>query len=336
MEPQTVLTLARTLIDIDSTTGKEGEVSAFLAQYLRNLGWDVIEQPLPRGCANLYARLRPNPTIAFTTHLDCVPPFIPSREADGCLWGRGACDAKGILAAQIGAAERLRRGGEDGIALLFVAGEERGSDGAKAANELSPTTFYYVNGEPTDNRLAVATRGALRLKFTAKGRAAHSAYPELGVSAIERMAEALMRLRGLLFPEDLLLGRTSYIVGTIHGGVAPNVVPADCAAEVMFRTVGPLRPIWDNLTVLRELVDIETLFEAPVVHLDIVPDIPTEVFAYTTDVPFLRNWGRPLLFGPGSILTAHTDQEHVRVEELYAGIDCYVRIANRLFDHGAV
>ncbi len=335
MDPLTVVELTRRLIDIDSTTGKEGEVSAFLARYLRDLGWDVIEQPLERGCSNVYARLRPDPLVAFSTHFDCVPPFFPSREENGRIYGRGACDAKGILAAQIAAAERLRRDGEDAVSLLFVAGEERGSDGAMSANDLDVTRpFYLVNGEPTDNRLGIATRGVLRLKFTARGRAAHSAYPELGESAIEKMLEALMRLRALIFPEDLLLGRTTYNIGTIQGGVAPNVIPAYCTAEVLFRTVGPLRGIWDNLLTIRDLVDIENVLEVPLVRLEIVPDITTEAFSFTTDVPFLRSWGRPLLIGPGSIHVAHTPDEHIRIDELQEAVELYGKVAIRLMERG--
>ncbi len=335
MDPLTVVKLARTLVDIDSTTGREAEVSVFLAQYLRNLGWDVIEQPLPRGCSNVYARLRPDPVIAFSTHVDCVPPFFPSREEQGRIYGRGACDAKGVLAAQIAAAERLRQQGEDCVALLFVAGEERGSDGAMLADTLDvPKTHFLVNGEPTDNRLGIATRGVLRLTFTARGRAAHSAYPELGVSAIEKMLEALFRLRGLVFPEDILLGRTTYNVGTIQGGVAPNVIPPECTAEVLFRTVGPLRPIWDNLTVLRELVDIEPVLEVPMVRLEVVRGIQTEAFSFTTDLPFLRSWGRPLLIGPGSILVAHTMEEFLAIDALHEAVDLYATIGAEVLEHG--
>src|SRR5215212_10247751 len=190
------IAFARSLIDIDSTTGREAEAGAWLARELRSLGYTVVEQRLDRGCANLIATLDA-PVVVLSTHFDCVPPFFPSRVEGGRLYGRGACDAKGILAAQVAAAERLRAGGERRVGLLFVVGEERGSDGAAAANAQPPGSSFLINGEPTDNQLALATRGVLRLRLTAIGRAAHSAAPEYGESAIDKLMDALIRMRAL-------------------------------------------------------------------------------------------------------------------------------------------
>jgi acetylornithine deacetylase len=334
------IALARQLIDIESTTGNEGEVGAWLAAYLRSRGYSVLEQPLeplpvpgsrlPSKRMNVIAAVG-EPELVFSTHFDCVPPFIPSRIEDGKLFGRGSCDAKGILAAQIAAAERLRAAGETRIGLVFVGGEERGSDGAKAANKIASKTRYLVNGEPTDLRLGAATRGCYRVKLTAKGKAAHSGYPELGESAIEKLLDCLMSLRAADWPSDPLLGKTHYTVGLISGGVAPNVIPAHAEAEVFFRTVGDHQPVRELLTrVLAGRVDVQEILELPAVRMHTLPGFDTAVFSYFSDVPFLSNWGTPLLIGPGSIHVAHTDHEHVSIDELNRAVDAYETLASTL------
>src|SRR5690349_2786110 len=240
------------------------------------------------------------------------------------LFGRGVCDAKGILAAQVAATERLRQAGERRVGLLYVVGEERGSDGAKVANELAPPGVrFLINGEPTDNRLGLATRGMLRVRLVATGRAAHSSFPELGESAIDKLLDALMVIRGLQLPDDPLLGRTHYTVGLIDGGVAPNVVSPHATAELMFRTVSDGVPIQQALRVVESLVAIEPILDVPAVRLHVLPGFETGVFPYTTDVPMLTSWGTPLLVGPGSIHVAHTDEEHIAVDELNAAVDLY-------------
>jgi acetylornithine deacetylase len=331
MDPLEPVALARSLIDIDSTTGREGEAGVWLARVLRDRGYRVVEQPIAGGRFNVFAHQDEPPRVVFSTHFDCVPPFFSSREERGLLFGRGSCDAKGILAAQLTAAERLRAGGERRLALLFVAGEERGSDGARVANEQAPVgVAYLVNGEPTENRLGSATRGVLRVRLHADGRAAHSAFPELGVSAIDKLLDALMVIRGLQLPEDPLLGRTHYTVGVIKGGVAPNVVSPSASAELLFRTVGDIAPVWAALAVVDGLVAIERVLDIPAVRMHTVPGFETAVFPYTTDVPLLTNWGMPLLLGPGSIHVAHTDEEHVAVDELRAAVGLYEKLATRL------
>ena len=327
--------LARALIDIDSTTGREGEVGAWLARFLRERGYKVQEQPLSHGRFNVFAAVAEQPRVVFSTHLDCVPPFFASRQERGLLFGRGSCDAKGILAAQVAAAERLRERGETGIGLLFVAGEERGSDGARVANQHAPAGVrYLVNGEPTDNRLGAATRGVLRVRLKADGRAAHSAFPELGESAIDKLLDALMVIRGLALPEDPVLGRTHYTVGTIEGGVAPNVVSPHASAELLFRLVGEAGPVRDLLKIVEGLVDVEHVLDIPAIHMHTVDGFETAVFPYTTDVPLLDNWGKPLLAGPGSIHVAHTDEEHVAIDELHAAVGLYEHLASRLLSPG--
>lgn len=323
-----VVQFARELIDIDSTTGREDEAGTWLANRLRALGYTVTEQKVARGCANVLATLD-DPLVAFSTHYDCVPPFYPSDVRDGKLFGRGACDAKGILAAQVAAAERLRAEGERRVALLFVVGEERGSDGADQANREPLRTQFLINGEPTDSRLGIATRGNLRVRLHASGRACHSAAPEHGESAIDKLIDALVYLRTLDLPADPTLGRTYYTIGLIEGGVAPNVVPAQASAEVMFRTIGPPEDVLSAISVLGSLVRIEEVLRVPHIELHVVDGFDSAVFPFTTDIPLLNRWGTPLLFGPGSFLVAHTDHEHVALDELHASVDSYVTLARR-------
>jgi acetylornithine deacetylase len=323
--------LTRSLVDIDSTTGHEGEAATWLSHYLRDRGFIVSEQPIGGNRCNIYARLEAPPQIVFSTHIDCVPPFFPSRVERGLLFGRGSCDAKGILAAQVAAVDALRAAGETRVAMLFVAGEERGSDGARVANEQAPEGVrFLINGEPTDNRLGAATRGILRVRLHASGRAAHSSFPELGDSAIDKLLDALMVIRGVALPDDPLLGRTHYTVGLIEGGVAPNVVSPHASAELMFRTVGEGARVRELLNVVEGLVTIEHVLDVPAVRLRTLPGFESAVFPYTTDVPWLTRWGTPLLIGPGSIHVAHTDEEHVSVDELLQAVEIYRQLAARL------
>jgi acetylornithine deacetylase len=324
-----LVALARALIDIDSTTGREGDAGRWLAEYLRAHGFAVREQPVDDTRFNVVAGSA-RPSVVFSTHVDCVPPFFPSRRDGDRIVGRGACDAKGILAAQVAAADRLRRAGEERVGLLFVVGEERGSDGAKAANLGAPGSRFLIDGEPTDNRLARATRGALRLRLRASGRAAHSSFPELGDSAIDRLIDTLVELRTIALPSDPDLGTTHYTIGLIAGGVAPNVVSPSAEAEVMFRTVSDAREVRRALEPLERRVAIEHILEVPPVRMTTVAGFETAVFPYTTDIPFLEAWGRPLLYGPGSIHVAHTADEFVEIAELEAAVDGYVALARQL------
>ena len=330
MDSLTQIKLTRQLIDIDSTTGREAEAGEFIARTLEGLGYDVTRQPVADGRFNVLAVIDP-PSLVFSTHFDCVPPFFKAREEHGRVYGRGACDAKGILLAQIAAAETLRAAGERRVGLLFVVGEERGSDGAKLANTIPNQCRYLVNGEPTDNRVGAATRGVYRVRLRATGRAAHSSLPELGESAIDKLIDALVSLRSIEWPADPLLGNTFYSVGLIGGGVAPNVISPDASAELMFRTVGDhgeLRRLIDAR--VGYLVDAEDVLVVPPVRLTDVPGLPTSVFAFTTDIPFLDRWGKPVLAGPGSVTLAHTADEYCEVSELLRAVDVYTGIARQL------
>ena len=342
-----IVALTRALVDIDSTTGREGDAGRWLAGYLRERGFSVTEQPVDHSRFNIIATpksevgslksdelqtsdFRLQPSVELSTHFDCVPPFFPSRVDGDRLYGRGACDAKGILAAQVAAADRLRRDGESRVGLLFVVGEERGSDGARKANDAANGSRYLIDGEPTDNRLGLATRGILRVKVRAGGRAAHSSSPELGDSAIDKLIDALVDLRSIALPHDDVLGRTHYSIGLIAGGVAPNVVSPSADAEIMFRTVSDGAEVRKAIRRLEDRVTIEHVIEVPPVKLTTVPGFEAAVFPYTTDIPFLTGWGAPLLFGPGSIRVAHAADEYVSITELHAAADHYVTLARAL------
>jgi acetylornithine deacetylase len=324
-----VVAVTRGLVDIDSTTGREGDCILWMATLLSAAGYEVVEQVVEGSRRNIYAGFG-KADVVLSTHLDCVPPFFPSYIDGDRLYGRGSCDAKGIAACQVAAAEALRREGITNVGLLFVVGEERGSAGARTAQSLASGSKFLINGEPTDNRLGIGTRGALRYRLRAKGRAAHSSFPELGESAIEKLVDALVRLRAMDMPEHPVLGRTHYTVGLISGGVAPNVIPFEAEAEVMFRTVSDIDALRASMSSLTPLVSLEEILDVPPVIMPSVPGFDTATFPYTTDIPFLSNWGTPLLYGPGSIHVAHTDNEHVKIPDLARAVDDYRTLAKHL------
>jgi acetylornithine deacetylase len=332
VDPVDLVSLTRSLVDIDSTTPNEGAVGRWLAAYLRGRGYAVEEQRVDEDRFNVLASVAQpfRAAVVFSTHIDCVPPFFPSRVEGDRLYGRGSCDAKGIAASMIAAVDRLRHDGESRIGLLFVVGEERGSEGARLAGDTPRGSAFLVNGEPTDNRLGRATRGILRVKLRASGRAAHSSFPELGDSAIDKLIDVLVQLRTIALPHDEILGTTHYTVGLIGGGVAPNVVSPSAEAEVMFRTVSDASLVRTAIASLERRVTIEHVLDVPPVRMATVEGYEAAVFPYTTDIPFLVSWGEPLLFGPGSIHVAHTADEFVSIAELHAAVDHYVAIAREL------
>jgi acetylornithine deacetylase len=279
---------------------------------------------------NVHARWG-KPDVVLSTHIDTVPPFFPSREDDEFIHGRGSCDAKGILAAQVEAAQRLVNEGVRDIGLLFLVGEERNNAGAYAANRRKPGSRYLINGEPTENLLAVGTKGVLRLEFEAKGKMAHSAYPELGESATEKLIEACYRLREMKLPEDSMLGKTTYNIGVISGGVAPNVIPGSARAEVMYRLVSDADELQRRIEQqVGNLVEVKRILEIPAVKLSRMDGLPTTVVAFCTDIPTLTNWGEPYLLGPGSIRVAHTDHEHIAKKDLVQATEIYVKMVRKL------
>lgn len=324
--------LTRRLIDIESTTPHENMVGDFLHEELRRRGWDAQKLPVEGARANVLATWpgHARPEIVFSTHMDTVPPYIASSEDDERIYGRGACDAKGIIAAQMVAAETLRAAGVF-IGLLFLVGEERDSIGAKMANQHPIGARFMINGEPTDNRLAVATKGALHVELIARGKMAHSAYPELGESAIDKLVEALHRLHTMKLPEDADVGPCTKNVGSIQGGRAPNVISDFAKADLFYRLVGPTEELRRGITeAVGELAEVRFTRESSFMRLRTLDGLPTMVAAFTTDIPSLGNWGEPLLLGPGSIHVAHSEGEYVTKKQLLEAVGLYCLVAKRL------
>jgi acetylornithine deacetylase len=324
--------LTRRLIDIESTTPNESMIGDFLHEELRRRGWDAQKMPVEGTRANVLAIWpgHARPEIVFSTHMDTVPPFFASSEDDARIYGRGACDAKGIIAAQVAAAERLRVAGIF-VGLLFLVGEERDSIGAKTANQHPIGARFMINGEPTDNRLAVATKGALHVELIARGKMAHSAYPELGESAIDKLVEVLHRLHLMKLPEIPDVGPCTKNVGLIQGGRAPNVISDFAKAELFYRLVGPTEELRRAITeAAGDLAEVHFTRESPFTRLRTLDGLPTMVAAFTTDIPSLGNWGEPLLLGPGSIRVAHTERESVTKRELMEAVELYCSVAKRL------
>jgi acetylornithine deacetylase len=329
--------LTRQLVDIESVTGNEAAAGEFLYRELCRLGYRTIKMAVEGDRADVYATSpeQPHPEAVFSTHMDTVPPFIRSSEDASRIYGRGSCDAKGIIAAQIAAAERLRQQGIY-VGLLFVVGEERDSLGAIIANEYaagqsSHACKYLVNGEPTENRIALASKGTLRAEVTASGRMAHSAYPELGESAIDKLIAALTRLRAMPLPTDAEIGPCTLNIGLIEGGRAPNVIPDYAHADLLYRLVRPSQDLRRQiLQTAGDSVKVEFPLELPFLRLRTVDGLPTMIAAFTTDIPKLSNWGEPLLIGPGSIHVAHTQGEFIEKQQLTEAIDLYCAIAMKL------
>lgn len=329
------IALTRTLCAVESTTGNEGPVGGVLARILEEAGWQVIRQPVRDGRFNVYAH-RGKPDAVFSTHLDTVPPYIPPTEDDEWLRGRGTCDAKGIAAAMIAAAERMVSEGEHRLGLLFLVGEENGSDGAHASGALHPKGRVLINGEPTENRLTIGQKGVLRVSLQAKGRAAHSAYPAEGVSAIAALLDTLGHVRALPLPSHPILGDTTVNLGRIEGGVAPNVIAPLAEAQLLYRTVsdtGPLRAAIVGCAAPG--VEVDFPLEIPWVLSAPLPGWEASIVSFASDLPFLDAWGERWQLGPGSIRLAHTMEEGIRKAELLEGIDRYVRLARQLLARDA-
>src|SRR5713101_5106145 len=331
--------LTRALVDIESTTNHEKHVGDYLFAQLsavaaRHNG-QIERIPVEPNRDNVFA-FWGEPTVTFSTHMDTVPPFFASHEDNEFIWGRGSCDAKGIIAAMIAAAEKLLAAGTRNLGVLFVVGEERDSTGAKAAAATPRGSRFLINGEPTENRVALGSKGALRYEITAHGKLAHSAYPELGHSAIHTLLDVLHDIRQIPLPHDALLGDSTLNIGTIDGGRAPNVVADLAEAEIMFRTVGdPARTREAVFAAVAGRAEAREVFYTPAVQLAKVDGLPTTVVAFTKDIPsFEGTWGQPYLIGPGSIHVAHTSEERIPKTELSEAVDIYARMATQLLSTG--
>jgi len=333
--PTDPIALTRQLVDIESISENEAAVGHFLASYLDGQGFLTEKMPVPHSANrerfNVYAGISSDaPDIVLSTHMDTVPPFIASSEDGEFIHGRGSCDAKGIVAAQIAAAERLRALGVR-VGLLFVAGEERGSFGAREANKQPKGSRFLINGEPTDNRLAVASKGVINAVVRARGTMAHSAYPELGDSAIHKLVAALQRILQIQLPVNPEAGPSTLNIGLLQGGHAPNVIADEASATILVRLVGPSDKIRAALhDAAGSDAEVEVTLEIPFQKFKRLEGLPTMVAAFTTDVPALTNWGEPLLLGPGSIHVAHTPHERLAKRELFEAIDLYTEVAQRL------
>jgi len=327
------------LCQIESTTYHEGVVGDFLADFLAGRGWAVEKTAVPQPKESITAGPRWNvyagiagesPDLVFSTHMDTVPPYIPPSEDAEYLHGRGVSDAKGIIAAQVAAAEALRADGCK-VGLLFVSGEERDSAGAQVANLNPKGSRFLINGEPTDNRLALASKGALRAAFKCSGKMAHSAYPELGESAVHKMIEVMSRVLALDLPVLEDIGPSTINIGQIHGGHAPNVIADKAEAQVLVRTVTPSGPVRAALQQAAEgLADVEFTLDSPFIRMRAVEGLPTMIAKFATDIPHLSKWGEPLLLGPGSIHVAHTPHERLSKKELLESVELYVKVAKQL------
>jgi acetylornithine deacetylase len=327
-----VVALAADLLAMESPTGGEAKIVDYVSRWLVAHDWNVTVQEVTPGRGNVWAS-RSGKGVTLSTHLDTVRPHFGPRLEDGRLYGRGACDAKGIAAAMLVAAQRLAAAGENRVDLLFVVGEEGGSDGARAANQLPATSRWLINGEPTESRLATGAKGSLRVTLRTRGTESHSAYPHLGRSAIEPMLELLPTLKELQrrLPRDERLGEPSVNIGVIRGGTEANIVPGECEAQLMFRVVSPVEPV---KRLIEEWVggraEITYGSHIPAQLFHTIAGFETAPVAYTSDIPLLTRWGKPLLFGPGSIHVAHTPNEHIDVEELRAATGTYERLVREL------
>jgi acetylornithine deacetylase len=327
--------LTRALVDIESITNNEGAVGVFLEGVLTKLAarfnGNVERGAVEAGRFNLFAHWG-DPVVTLSTHMDTVPPFFPSREDDEFIWGRGSTDAKGIIAAMTGAAEGLLESGVRNFGLLFVVGEERNSAGAYAAARNPRGSRFLVNGEPTENKLALASKGVLRYEIKAAGKLAHSAYPELGDSAIESLLDALEEVRRIRLPQDSLLGPTTLNIGVISGGRAPNVIPDAAMAEIAIRLVGDPGPVRRAMAqAVAGRAEAHEVLCIPAMRFDSLPGFETSVVAYTTDIPaFGESWGKPFLLGPGSIHVAHTNEERIPKRDLTEAAQIYQRVVKQL------
>jgi acetylornithine deacetylase len=335
-----LITLTKNLVSIESVTGSEGRVGEYLYEELRTMAeiyhGRVQKMQVTERRFNVAAYFG-NPYITFSSHMDTVAPYFGPREDDTYLWGRGACDAKGVIAAMICAVRELLDRGERDLGLLFLVGEEQGSDGARVASAHPVGSRFLINGEPTENKLASASKGVLRYRVETVGRAGHSAYADEGSSAIHLLLDALELIRGIKPLSDPLLGTSSLNIGRISGGSGHNVIAEKAEAEISFRTVGDESQLKEQVDgILRSRAVVLETVMLPAMRFTTVQGFPTKTVAFSTDVSVLTPvWGSALLVGPGSIEVAHSSQERISKKELAQAVKLYKELASILADPGA-
>jgi len=331
-----VLALATKMIDIQSISGAEGPMADFLETYMAPKGWQVVRQTIAPGRDNVYMH-RPGrtPRLIFNSHIDTVPPFFPSSRDDEWLYGRGACDTKSLIAAQLLAVENLLAEGCEDIGLLYVVGEEVDHIGMVKANDLGLDPDFLIVGEPTESKLVRRQKGIVKARLTARGKAAHSGYPETGVSAVEILLDVLETLRKEPWPDETRLGKTTMNIGLLSGGRAANVVADEAWAEVMFRVVTSEKEISARLTELcGDRVGVEIITSNDPCDLTTLDGYETVVVAFNTDIPYLNFNGKALLWGAGSILDAHTANEKIRIADLERAVTVYGNLARQCLAMG--
>lgn len=329
-----LIELTKTLVNIPSVTGSEAAIADFLSSYLRSQGFDLEKQEVEEKRRNILGVFHPSPRLILCTHMDTVPPFYGAREDESFIYGRGACDAKGIMASMIFAAQELSKEGMKKIGLLFVVGEETDSVGAKMAGSLNVDSEYIIVGEPTENKMGSGHKGIVNLIISAEGKSAHSAFPDLGESAIEKLLDVLQEIRGLDFREDPILGKTVINIGKIEGGLAFNVIADSASAEVSFRSgLNSYEIIEKVKAVAGQRARIEVISQSEPQVLFTIPGFEQAVLPYGTDIPYLKRFGRPLLLGPGSALVAHTENERVDKKQLFDGVEIYKKIVKILITY---
>lgn len=327
------------LVAIPSVTGGERDYADALARELESIGFAVERQVVADGRFNLLARAEA-PDVVFCTHLDTVPPFFGPRETSDFVHGRGSCDAKGPALAMLLAGKRLLEQGERNIGYLFTVGEETDSAGAAFANEHLADPWhprFTIVGEPTENRFVSAHKGVYKADLVAHGVAGHSSQ-NVGPSAVHELVECLHRLLRTDWGSHRLLGAGTLNVGEIRGGIAANVVADRAQASLLLRAVeepeSSERKIRAALGENVELLRPYKCYGPTEFH---VPDGAEPItVAFGTDAPHMKRWGKPLLYGPGRILDAHTDHECIAKRSFDLAVDDYANTARQLLIHSKV
>ena len=319
------------IMGVESTSGMENSVADHIKDNFAPPGAELEIQEISNGTRNLFYKWG-NPRIIFCSHFDTVPPYIPPRIEGDTIYGRGSCDAKGQIAVLAEVCKKLHEKGETNFGLLMLAGEEVGSYGARRANELITGCEYVIVGEPTENKLIKAQKGNMLAEVEFFGKAFHSGYPEHGDNAIQRMVDFVNALNALEFPVDPVLGETTYNIGNLSADNARNIVSDHVSMKIFFRTTFLTHEILIEkvLSIIDENTKIEFAYGDPPIEFHTIEGFETGVVSYGSDAPELTNLGKPLLYGPGSIFNAHTDNEHITIPEIEKAVEDLLDIYEKL------